>query len=100
VNYWHADWLRFALIQGSYAFLSTLALQIFTLRLRQRLGALLAADIATWIIACLLAILIPFSLQAMAGNPATIKSIAPGAIASMVYVFLLLRTTQAAKAAP
>ena len=83
--------LRFALIQGAYAFCSTLFLHLLVQKLYWRWQEKPAAKAVVWFVSSSCAIAIPATLHYLAENPAIAWSIAPGAVASMVYAAFVLR---------
>ena len=83
--------LRFALIQGAYAFCSTLFLHLLVQHLYRRWQEIPAAKSVVWVMSSTCAIAIPATLHYLADNPEITWSIAPGAVASMVYAALVLR---------
>lgn len=91
VNRSESGFLRFALIQGSYAFCSTLFLHLLVQHLYKRWQGLRIAKSIVWIASSCCAIAIPASLHYLADNPQIAWSIAPGACASMIYAGLVLR---------
>jgi hypothetical protein len=90
INQHHEHVWRFALLQGSYAFASTLLLRQITLFLQSRFSRASHPNTLTAFAAIVLAFLMPLSLQALAGNPASLRSIAPGFVASVNFIVLLL----------
>jgi hypothetical protein len=84
-------WWRFGLIQGCYAFASTLALYHFVRLLERQLGSMPHAGIVVWIISSLVAAAIPASLQFLAGSHAILLAITPGAITSSVYAYAVIQ---------
>lgn len=91
VNRTEPQFLRFAVIQGTYAFCSTLFLHLLVQHLYERWREIRVAKPAVWLTSSSCAIAIPASLHYLAENPQIGWSIAPGAIASMIYAGLVLR---------
>ncbi|EAR08720.1 hypothetical protein [Reinekea blandensis] len=80
------------MIQGSFAFTSTLLLGRFTLQLSHRLGTSRRAQTTVWLISLTLLVSIPLSLHLLAGTPNTLRTMLPGLLIGNLYVFGLLRT--------
>lgn len=94
VNQYHPQVWRFAMLQGLYAFVSTLGLRHLTLQLREKLAHLAAPNLLSGFAAASFAFLLPMTLQTLAANPARLASIAPGFVMSVNYIVLLLWNKQ------
>ena len=93
VNY-HAqapNFMSAGLIQGSYAFISTLLLKIMALNIFNTLKRKQYAKTITYFLCLSLMIGIPFVIHYINHTQEIFYSILPGAIIGSVYLFLLLR---------
>ncbi len=92
VSYGYNTVLIAFLIQGGYAFVSTLALGVAVIHTFRRLGSSRAARIGSFLLGFTVLCTVPAGLHVLAGTPNIVQSILPGLIWGTGYLVLLLRT--------
>jgi hypothetical protein len=92
LNRTHPLVIKFALVQGSYAFASTLLMRLLALAIFRQLSSFATKSrfACAWLLSAGSGLLLPWILQTLVGNPKTLLSIAPGASVGAMYCALLL----------
>lgn len=93
INYYHhADnYLLSGLVQGSYAFITTLVLRFFVLKLYTSLRYNVYAKLVTYGFSFILMVIIPATIHYIIGTKEIFYSILPGAIMGAIYLLIILK---------
>lgn len=100
--YSHREWAWVSsLTQGSYAFMSTLCLQLFVAFFYLQMSKILSqAKLITLLTSWLLVTFLPVSLHLWVGTPNVLGTVAPGVIVSIGYsTYLVMRQASSARLA-
>lgn len=93
VNYWDSSeqFIKAGLIQGSYAFTTTLLLKISVMNIYKKFYATDYAMIYTYVVSFTLLVTIPVMIHYFFDTKAIFYAILPGTIIGSVYLMLILK---------
>ncbi len=93
VNYWDSSeqFIKAGLIQGSYAFTTTLLLKISVMNIYRKFNDTDFAMMYTYVVSFILLITIPVTIHYIFDTKAIFYAILPGTIIGSIYLMLILK---------